>query len=185
MPEALRPAVFLDRDGVINRRRPDHVKRWDEFEFLPGVLEALAELRTLDATVLIVTNQSVVGRGLITVEALRAIHQRMLREIEAAGGHVSAIYACLHAPADGCACRKPKPQLLQRAAADFGLDLSASIMVGDSPTDVAAARAAGVRPVLIQDPSSVLDAGVSGVTDLAEVVILWRNLAVSVAALPC
>ena len=87
------PAVFLDRDGVINRRRPDHVKAWDEFEFLPGVLAALVTLRSMNTPVVVVTNQGVVGRGLLSAEALVRIHTRMLQTIRAAGGHVEAIYA--------------------------------------------------------------------------------------------
>jgi len=186
LPEArLRPAVFLDRDGVINRRRPDHVRRWEEFEFLPGTLDALTQLRAADATVVVVTNQSAVGRGLMTLDDLRAIHRQMLRQIEAAGGHISAIYACPHAPADACLCRKPRPALLERAASELAIDLSASIMVGDSATDVQAARAAGVKPVFVNDGGFPLDADVLGVTDLTEVVILWRSLIGSVAVLPC
>jgi D-glycero-D-manno-heptose 1,7-bisphosphate phosphatase len=178
-------AVFLDRDGVINRRRPDHVKCWDEFEFLPGVLEALAELRALGTPVVVITNQSAVGRGLLTAQGLREIHARMLRAIDAAGGHVSAVYACLHAPDDGCACRKPRPALFQRARVDLGIDLSASIMVGDSPTDVQAARAAGCRPIFVNDGGFPLDADVLGVNDLAEAVMLWRSAAVPALTPPC
>lgn len=170
------PAVFLDRDGVINRRRPDHVKTWDEFEFLPGVLAALATLRTMNTPVVVVTNQGVVGRGLLSAEELGRIHTRMLRTIRAAGGHVEAIYACLHAPEQDCACRKPAPALLQRAGVDLGIRLSASIMVGDSPTDVEAARAAGCRPVLIGNGEPPTDPDVLAVKDLPAAVMLWRDL---------
>jgi histidinol-phosphate phosphatase family protein len=183
LPET--PAVFLDRDGVINRRRPDHVKGWDEFEFLPGVLEALADLKAMGTPVVVVTNQAAVGRGLMSPDDLRGIHHRMLRAIDAAGGHVSAVYACLHTPADGCACRKPNPLLFQRASVDLGIDLSRSIMVGDSVTDVQAARAAGCRPVFVNDGGFALDADVLGVNDLAEAVMLWRTVSVPVAALRC
>jgi histidinol-phosphate phosphatase family protein len=179
------PAVFLDRDGVINRRRPDHVKCWEEFEFLPGVLQALADLKILGTPAVVVTNQAVVGRGLMSPDDLRGIHRRMLRAIDAAGGHVSAIYTCLHTPQDGCACRKPHPTLFQRASVDLGLDLSRSIMVGDSPTDVQAARAAGCRPVFVNDGGFPLDADVVGVNDLAEAVMLWRTVSVPVGAHPC
>lgn len=185
MPEPLTPAIFLDRDGVINRRRADHVKGWDEFEFMPHALDALAELRRLNAAVVLVTNQGVVGRGLISADQLGAIHAQMLREIESAGGHVTAIYACLHAPTEGCACRKPKPALIRQAALDLGLDLSTSIMVGDSATDIQAARAAGVTPIFLNDGGYPLDADVIGATDLAEVVMLWRSHVVSMVALPC
>ena len=177
------PAVFLDRDGVINRRRPDHVKAWEEFEFLPGVLAALATLRSMNTPVVVVTNQGAVGRGLLSAEALGRIHTRMLRAIRAAGGHVEAIYACLHAPAENCRCRKPAPTLLQRASLELGITLPASIMVGDSRSDVEAARAAGCRPVLISD-SELADPDVLAVKDLPAAVALWRDLS-AVGAAPC
>ena len=177
------PAVFLDRDGVINRRRPDHVKAWEEFEFLPGVLAALASLRSMNTPVVVVTNQGAVGRGLLSAEALGRIHTRMLQAIRAAGGHVEAIYACLHAPAEACRCRKPAPTLLQRASLELGITLPASIMVGDSRSDVEAARAAGCRPVLISD-SELADPDVLAVKDLPAAVALWRDLS-AVGAAPC
>src|SRR2546430_10859182 len=149
LPDTVSPAVFLDRDGLINRRRPDHVKSWEEFEFLPGVLEALAALRSIDTRVVVITNQSVVGRGLLAAEGLRRIHARMLQAIRTAGGHVEAIYACLHAPAEGCTCRKPAPTLFYRASYDLGIRLSDSIMVGDSPTDVHSPPAPRGRPIFI------------------------------------
>ena len=177
------PAVFLDRDGVINRRRPDHVKAWEEFEFLPGVLAALVSLRSMNTPVVVVTNQGAVGRGLLSAEALGRIHTRMLQAIRAAGGHVEAIYACLHAPAENCRCRKPAPTLLQRASLELGITLPASIMVGDSRSDVEAARAAGCRPVLISD-SELADPDVLAVKDLPAAVALWRDLS-AVGAAPC
>jgi len=177
------PAVFLDRDGVINRRRPDHVKAWEEFEFLPGVLAALASLRSMNTPVVVVTNQGAVGRGLLSAEALGRIHTRMLQAIRAAGGHVEAIYACLHAPAENCRCRKPAPTLLQRASLELGIALPASIMVGDSRSDVEAARAAGCRAVLISD-SELADPDVLAVKDLPAAVALWRDLS-AVGAAPC
>jgi len=183
LPDTVSPAVFLDRDGVINRRRPDHVKAWEEFEFLPGVLAALATLRSMNTPVVVVTNQGAVGRGLLSAEALGRIHTRMLQAIRAAGGHVEAIYACLHAPAENCRCRKPAPTLLQRASLELGITLPASIMVGDSRSDVEAARAAGCRPVLISD-SELADPDVLAVKDLPAAVALWRDLS-AVGAAPC
>src|ERR1700693_1615644 len=91
-------AVFLDRDGVINQQRPDHVKSWDEFEFLPGVLDALARLHQMKVRVAVVTNQAVVGRGLIQENDLLAIHERMRATVALAGGNIERIYSCVHAP---------------------------------------------------------------------------------------
>src|SRR5256712_8147978 len=185
LPDTARPAVFLDRDGVINRRRPDHVKSWEEFEFLPGSLDGLADLRSMDPRVIVIPNQGVAGRGLLAAEGLRQIHTRMLQAIRATGGHVEAVYACLHAPAQGCTCRKPAPTLFYRASDDLGIRLSDSIMVGDSPTDVDAARAAGCRPVLISDGGDAVSPGVVAVQSLPGVVRLWRDLSAAVGAVPC
>jgi histidinol-phosphate phosphatase family protein len=144
-------AIFLDRDGVINRRRVDHVKSWSEFEFLPEALKGLREIRRTGARVVVVTNQSAVGRGLISEADLTVIHERMLSEISAAGGRIDAIYTCLHTPSDGCDCRKPAPGLIRRAAAELGLKTECSVLVGDSASDVEAARAAGCIPLLVTD----------------------------------
>jgi len=154
-------AVFLDRDGVINRRRPDHVKSWAEFEFLPEALEGLREINRMGAPVVVVTNQSAVGRGLLSEADLAAIHERMRSAITAAGGRIDAIYACLHTPAHGCECRKPAPGLLQRATAELGLRIEGSVMVGDSASDLEAARAAGCTAVLLAD--DLVDGGRSEV----------------------
>ena len=149
-------AVFLDRDGVINVNREDHVKCWDEFVWLPGTLEALRLLTSLPAKVMIVTNQSVVGRGIIPLAQLDAIHRRMLGDIHASGGRIDRLYVCPHAPGDGCTCRKPKPGLLHQAQQEFCLDMAASIMIGDRASDIAAGRAAGCRTIRV---GSVRDGG--------------------------
>jgi histidinol-phosphate phosphatase family protein len=166
----LRRAVFLDRDGVINRERIDYVRSWSEFEFLPGVLPALAALNWAGATVVVVTNQSVVGRRLISEKQLARIHDRMCAEISAAGGDIDAVYACIHTPAASCACRKPRTALFERAAADLGIDLRESVMVGDALTDVQAARAVGCRPVLVGGTRPQPPSDVTVAEDLAQAV---------------
>lgn len=142
-------AVFCDRDGVINARRLDHVGQWAEFHFLPGVLEAISRLDAIEARFVIVTNQAAVGRGRLTRAALDEIHHRMTAEIVSWGGHEPALYVCAHAPEDSCDCRKPRPGLLLQAAKELGLDLSASVMIGDSLSDVAAAHAAGCASIMV------------------------------------
>ena len=144
-----RPAVLLDRDGVINRNRTDYVKSWDEFEFLPGSLEALRMLAEQGTRVIVVTNQSVVGRGIIPQDELDRIHARMTREIEAHGGRIDAILCCSHSPDDGCLCRKPRPGLLLEAMDRFQLDPNLCYVVGDSLNDLMAARAAGLPFVMV------------------------------------
>ena len=141
-----RPAIFLDRDGVINENRPDHVKAWPEFTFVPGALEALRALARLPAAIIVVTNQAIIGRGRVAAPVVDDIHVRMLREINAKGGRVDAIYLCPHRPEDGCDCRKPKPGMLLWAGRDLNLDLGRSVFVGDAISDAQAALAAGVMP---------------------------------------
>jgi D-glycero-D-manno-heptose 1,7-bisphosphate phosphatase len=166
-------AIFLDRDGVINRRRLDHVRSWHDFEFLPRSLEALRRLRELGGRVAVVTNQSVVGRGLITASDLVSIHERMVEVVERHGGRIERIYVCPHAPGHGCDCRKPGIGLLLRAAADLKVDLARSVLVGDSLTDIQAALAAGCHPIMVGDGAPVeLDPEVPLVADLEGAVAL-------------
>jgi D-glycero-D-manno-heptose 1,7-bisphosphate phosphatase len=146
---SLRPAVFLDRDGVINRNRRGYVKSWAEFEFLPGVFGALRWLADTSVAVVTVSNQSAVGRGLLSMEGMVDIHRRMVEGIRQRGGRIDAGSYCPHSPLDGCGCRKPLPGQLIIAADRMGLDLSRSYFVGDAQTDMLAAVAAGSSPVLV------------------------------------
>ena len=149
-PYTLKPAIFLDRDGVIVENRADYVKSIDEIRILPGVLAALAQAARLDCRIVVVTNQSVVARGLLSEPRLAAIHAYLQTAIVAAGGRVDGWYYCPHLPEAGCACRKPKPGMLLSAAADWQIDLPASVMVGDAVTDVQAGQAAGARAILVR-----------------------------------
>ena len=144
-----RPTVFLDRDGVINRNRDDYVKSWEEFEFLPGSLEALRILAGRGVRVVVVTNQSAVGRGIISSKTLKGIHRRMAAEVEAHGGRIDAVLCCPHAPDDGCQCRKPQPGLLLEAARRFGIDPSTACFIGDGLCDLKAANAVGIPFVMV------------------------------------
>lgn len=145
----MRRAVFLDRDGVINVNRPGYVKSWEEFEFLPGALEALRKLAGMDVAVVVVSNQSAVGRGLMQAREAVEINTRMVRAVEEAGGWIDGVYTCLHAPWEGCACRKPKPGLLLMAAEELQIDLGRSYLVGDAESDVEAGLAMGARAVMV------------------------------------
>jgi D-glycero-D-manno-heptose 1,7-bisphosphate phosphatase len=144
-----RGAVFLDRDGVINRTRPDYVRRWDQFEFLPGALEALRDLAREHLPVLVVSNQSAVGRGLMSPWDLEEIDARMLEMVTAAGGRIDGAYYCPHAPQEGCVCRKPAPGLLLRAMRRFGVDPGRSCLVGDGVADMLAAQEVGIPSILV------------------------------------
>lgn len=143
-------AIFLDRDGTINVERADYVKSIDEFVLLPGALAALGSLATLSVPIIVVTNQSVIGRGIVTRTAVDAIHAHLCSVVRAVGGRIDAIYLCPHHPAMRCTCRKPNPGLLVAAAADFHLDLTHCVFIGDSVTDFSAARTVGCRPVLLR-----------------------------------
>ncbi len=145
----MRPAVFLDRDGVICYNRSDYVKSLDEFVFLPGALAALHRLAALPHAIVVVSNQSAIGRGLVSRQIVDAINQQMVAEITAHGGRVDAIHLCPHRPDEACSCRKPRPGLLLRAAEEMHLDLAQSYVVGDALADVQAALAVGACPILV------------------------------------
>lgn len=146
----MQPAIFLDRDGVINENRADHVTRWDDFVPVPGALGGVRALSGLGLPIFVVTNQAIVGRGVITAEALDALHTRMCKLIADHGGRVSGVYVCPHRPEDNCNCRKPRPDLFVRAAHEHGLDLGQSYFIGDALTDVAAGQAAGCTTVVVR-----------------------------------
>ncbi len=150
------PAIFVDRDGVINCRRPgDYVLDWSQFVFMPGIREALKQLSSLGLPMIIISNQAAVGKGLLDPAGLEEITARMNEALLADGTSLAAAYYCTHRIEDDCPCRKPKPALLFSAAADFNIDLSRSIFVGDSNTDIQAARAAGCASVLFGSDASL------------------------------
>lgn len=143
------PAVFLDRDGVIIKNRFDYVKSWRDVCFLPNALEALERLNRTKFKVILVTNQSVVGRGIITPRQAMEINQLVIAKIELQGGRVDASYLCPHHPDNGCDCRKPAPGMLLRAARELNLDLSHSYLIGDAISDIQAAQNVGVQGILV------------------------------------
>ena len=141
--------LFLDRDGVINRHRPDdYVKTWEEFEFMPCILEALATWNKQFKHIVIVTNQRGVGKGLMSEETLLAIHRRMVEEIERHGGRIDKIYYCTDLNNDS-PNRKPNIGMALPAKADFpDIDFSKSVMVGDSESDMEFGRRVGMKTFL-------------------------------------
>ncbi|GAB4530999.1 MAG: D-glycero-beta-D-manno-heptose 1,7-bisphosphate 7-phosphatase [Anaerolineae bacterium] len=142
-------AIFLDRDGVICENRSDHVKSWDEFEFLPGAKESVAALSQLGMPIIVVTNQAIVGRGMVPDRVVDDIHRRMVAELEDHGGRISRVVYCPHRPEDRCPCRKPEPGMLYQVADEMGIDLSRSYMVGDAATDLLAGQRAGCQLYLV------------------------------------
>lgn len=165
--------VFLDRDGVIIRWRPDYIRSWADVELLPGALEALARLRAAGHPVAVVTNQSIIGRGWVPAAVVDAINARLAGLVAEAGGEIGAFAVCPHTPADGCRCRKPLPGLIQQAAALLGVDPTGGWMAGDTPGDVEAGAAAGCRSILLLSGATpVAPPGVTAVPDLAAAVEL-------------
>jgi len=139
--------VFLDRDGVINRKAPEgqYVTCWEDFHLLPEVIEGIAELNRAGLCVIVVTNQRCVAKGLLTEAELKKLHQRMSDHLAQAGAIIDAIYYCPHELEPPCRCRKPAPGMLLEAAHSRGLNLEASWMIGDSDIDIVAGKNAGCR----------------------------------------
>lgn len=142
-------AVFLDRDGVLIENRGDYVRHWSHVQFLPKVLEALAGFRHDNFKIIIVTNQSAIGRGLMTFETAQDINNQLIQTIKDGGGWVDGVYMCPHKPEAQCDCRKPQPGLLLQAAQELSLDLGSSWMIGDAWSDVLAGQAAGLSGTIM------------------------------------
>jgi len=160
----LKKVVFLDRDGVINRDSPAYIKTWEEFEFLPGSLEAIALLSQNGSTVIVITNQSIIGRKMVAPETLSRTHRRMSETVAARGGCITDIFFCPHRPEDGCDCRKPAPGLIFKARDTYDIDLSDAVMVGDSAKDIECARNAGCGASVLVETGN----GLSAIETLAE-----------------
>lgn len=155
----MRRAVFLDRDGVINIKKENgYVLSYDEFIFIPGAKEAIKILRDAGFLVIVITNQSVIGRGLIGEAELEAIHKAMQAELKEYGIQVDAIYFCPHHPDAGCECRKPAPKLIIDAAHTHKINLQHSYMIGDEDKDIEAGKRAGCKPYKVDWEFSLLDA---------------------------
>lgn len=144
------PAVFLDRDGVIIENQADYVRNWSQVKILPKAINAIVTLQQkYPYRVIIVTNQSAIGRRLIPFKAAQDINERLVKIIENNGGQIENVYMCPHKPEDLCNCRKPKPGLFFQAAEELSLELSQSWMVGDAWSDLLAGQAAGLRGVIM------------------------------------
>jgi histidinol-phosphate phosphatase family protein len=156
---ARQPAVFLDRDGTLNRRMPraEYVRSWEDWEWLPGVKEGLRRFTEAGYRIVIISNQAGIARGAMTEPDLAKIHERMIAEAREAGGEITAVYYCPHGWDDGCECRKPKPGMLHQAQRDLDLDLSLTPVIGDDVRDLQAAEAAGSPGWLVTENVTLLD----------------------------
>ena len=163
--------LILDRDGTLNRNRDDYVASPDEWEALPGALEAVARLNQGGWRVVLATNQSGIGRGMFDMASLNAIHAKMHRQLAAAGARVEAVFFCPHAPEDACACRKPAPGLFVQIGQRFGMDMSRVPAAGNAVRHVQAAAAAGCPThLLLTGQSEALRGRSSLGSDLATAV---------------
>jgi D-glycero-D-manno-heptose 1,7-bisphosphate phosphatase len=172
--------VILDRDGVINQDSDQFIKNPDEWKPIPGSLEAIARLNQAGYRVVVATNQSGVGRGLFDMTMLNSIHAKMHKLVAQAGGRIEAVFFCPHPADSACACRKPKPGMLQEIAIRYHLELKGVPAIGDSLRDLEAAVAVGARPILVLTGKGrkTLDAG-----DLPAEVTVHADLAEAVQAL--
>jgi D-glycero-D-manno-heptose 1,7-bisphosphate phosphatase len=142
--------VILGRDGILNVYRDDHVKSPDEWEPIPGALEAVARLNHAGWHTVVATNQSGIGRGMIDMASVNTVHQHMMRRLAEVGGRLDAVFFCPHTPEDNCDCRKPKPGLMKQIAQRYGIELRTVPMVVDTLRDLQAARTAGCEPHLVR-----------------------------------
>ena len=151
-------SLFLDRDGVINKRIVgDYIKKWEEFEFLPGVLESIHSLSQKFGKIFIVTNQQGIGKGLMTENELTVIHDRMVSEIKSYGGRIDKVYYSPYREEEKSIFRKPNPGLARKAKIDFKeIEFEKSIMVGDSITDMQFGRNAEMKTVFISTDESLI-----------------------------
>jgi len=142
--------VLLDRDGVINFDSDAYIKSVDEWQPIPGSIEAIVALSRAGFEIVVVTNQSGLSRGLFGLDELEAMHAKLRALVEELGGTVGGIYYCPHLPEDNCNCRKPRTGLLDAVERDYGCAVAGSVLVGDSMKDVELARRKGCRPVLVR-----------------------------------
>ena len=145
-----RGCVILDRDGVINHDSPDYIRSPEQWHPIDGSLEAIADLNRAGFAVAVVSNQSAVGRGLLSAEALQMIHVKMTDALAAVGATIAGIYHCPHTPAEGCRCRKPAVGMVKRLERELGLDPAGAPLIGDKHTDLALALRVGARPILVR-----------------------------------
>jgi D-glycero-D-manno-heptose 1,7-bisphosphate phosphatase len=142
--------VLLDRDGVIIADRPGYVLNCDQVSFIPGSKAALRMLNRRGYTVHVVSNQSAVGRGLMSAEELDEITRRMIEDVRRSGGDIKSVHYCTHRPEENCDCRKPKTGLLKSVADKFNFDVKKVWLVGDRHTDAEAGNAVGCRTILVK-----------------------------------
>ena len=154
----LSKAVFLDRDGVINKERKDYVKTIDELEILPNIDHHIKLLKDAGYLIIVISNQSAINRGLTNHENVNKIHNSIQEFLKAHNTNIDAFYYCPHRPDENCECRKPKPGLLLRASSELGIDLKNSWFIGDYDSDMEAATQSGCKSLKIDENLSISSA---------------------------
>ena len=149
-------AIFLDRDGVINKKRDDYVKSIEELEIFPNIAKYLKILKDNGFLLIIVTNQSAVNRGVLSIERLEKINRFLIKQLEKEGCKIDDVFYCPHRPDEGCDCRKPKSGLLQQASTKYKIDLKQSWIIGDCDSDIEAGKNVGCRGIKININESIL-----------------------------
>ena len=180
--------VFLDRDGVLNEKMPEHryVTRWDEFRVLPGVPEALRRMNEAGLRVVVVSNQRGIAKGLYSAADLEAMHAKFQRLLEREGARIDAFFICPH-ETDQCNCRKPLPGLFEQAVAQFPeITAATSVMVGDSPTDVEFGRRLEMKTIFVEgdtehrkpgaeEAAKLADLRFASLPEAVEIILSWRG----------
>jgi D-glycero-D-manno-heptose 1,7-bisphosphate phosphatase len=167
----MRPWVVLDRDGVINEYNGDPIATLADWRPIPGSLEAIASLSRTGYGIAVISNQGMVGKGLVPMAAVEAIHELMCQQVLKLGGRINGVFFCPHIDAAGCPCRIPRVGMLDRIEEELGADLRNAPMVGDSLKDLQAARAKGCRPVLVRTGNG---------TQTETTTLLWPKYGVNV-----
>lgn len=179
----MRLNFILDRDGVINFDSKNYIRSPDDWVPIPGSLEAIVSLKQAGHKVFVATNQSGVGRQYFTLETLHEIHQKFKAKLLSLSPRIpteiDAIYFCPHNPDEGCQCRKPKPGMLLQIIKDFNLKPEQTYYIGDSKTDLLAAQAAGVHPILVLTGNGLETQETSDLSNIA----VYDNLACFAASI--
>ena len=149
--------VFLDRDGVINKKNEKYVKNVNEFEFLPKIFEAVKKINELGFKIIIITNQSVINRKIISVAELNKIHEYMLKKFNEKSCKILKIYYCPHKPDENCRCRKPNTGMITKAIKEFDINLSNSILIGDSDSDIETAKRMNIKSIKLNANENLIE----------------------------
>ena len=153
----MKKAVFLDRDGVFNKERKDYVKSIKEFQILDYIPKAIKMLKDEGFLVIVITNQSAINRGLVSIEKLNEIHNYLQKILKENNTSIDDFYFCPHRPNENCQCRKPNPGMLVKAAQEHDIDMNQSFMIGNSLTDIQAAQKSGCKGILLNQNQTLLE----------------------------